>query len=183
MASDGEFVRYIKTKREQYDNRYNISTDKLITSAFKKFEILRKDNKWNSMSPEQEHIIALASVVKKLKDDNLKLSESVNTSSPGKGKGKGQKPAGKQSQCGKGKEEWKKQELKYGEANTKKVNGKTYFWCPTHQAWTIHRPEECKLNTDQAKSSHQSNQKRPATRPLSSALATVLSGINSEENE
>ena len=68
------------------------------------------------------------------------------------------------------------------EANTKKVNDKTYFWCPTHQAWTIHRPEEFKLKAE-GKSSHTSNQHRPDTKPLSRALASILSEINSEENE
>ena len=84
------------------------------------------------MSPEQEQIIALASVVQKLKDNNLKLSTRFKTSPTGKDKGKckvkgkvkGQKQAGKQSQYGKGNEEWNRQDPKDGEANTKKVNGK-----------------------------------------------------------
>ena len=40
-----------------------LTEDELMTSSLNKFDILRKDNKWNSMSPEQEQIIALASVV------------------------------------------------------------------------------------------------------------------------
>ena len=88
------------------------------------------------MSPKQKQIIALASVVKKIKDNNIKLYKSFKTSphGKGKGKGKGQEQADKQSQYGKGKEEWKKQDPKDVESNTKKVNYKTYFWCPTHQA-------------------------------------------------
>ena len=61
-----------------------------MASTFKKLEILRKDNKWNSMSPDQEKITSLASSVEKLKDDNLKLSNSFNTSPPGKRKEKGE---------------------------------------------------------------------------------------------
>ena len=34
-----------------------------MTSGLNRFGIVRKENKWNSMSPEQEQIIALASVV------------------------------------------------------------------------------------------------------------------------
>ena len=76
-----------------------------MTSALNKFEILRRDNKWNSMSPEQEQIISLASVFKKLKYDNIKLAKNFQTSTSGKGKGKGKghKQNGKQSQYGKGK--------------------------------------------------------------------------------
>ena len=60
-----------------------------MTSVLKRFKILRKDNKWKSMSPEQEQIIAFASVVEKIKDENLNLSKIFRTSPPGKGKGKG----------------------------------------------------------------------------------------------
>ena len=35
VASDGECVRYIKKQRDQYDNGYNISIYKLMTSALK----------------------------------------------------------------------------------------------------------------------------------------------------
>ena len=82
VASDGEFVRYINIKQYQYNDGYNISPDKLMTSALNKFEILRKYNKWNTMSPDQEQIVDLASVVEKLKENNLKLSKSFNTLSP-----------------------------------------------------------------------------------------------------
>ena len=81
-------MSYVKIKQDQYDDGYNITTDKLMTSALNKFEILRKDNKWNYMSPEQDKIIAFASIVEKLKDDNLKLSNNFKSSTPGKGKGK-----------------------------------------------------------------------------------------------
>ena len=66
VASDGEFVRYINIKQDQYNDGYNTSPDKLMTSALNKFEIMRKYNKWNTMSPDQEQILALASVVEKL---------------------------------------------------------------------------------------------------------------------
>ena len=75
-----------------------------MTSDLNKFDILRKNKKWNSISPEQEKIMALASVVDKIKDDNLKLSKSFKSSPPGnvKGKGKG-KRKGKGKGKGKGK--------------------------------------------------------------------------------
>ena len=111
LASDGEFVRYINIKQDQYNDGCNISPDKLMTSALNKLKILRKYNNWNTMSPDQEHIVDVASVVEKLKENNLKLSKSFNTLSLVKGKGKGKrkgkgngkKTAGKQSQYGKGK--------------------------------------------------------------------------------
>ena len=70
------------------------------------------------MLAKQEQIIELSSVVEKLEDKNLKISKSIKTLpySKGKGKGKdeGQKKADKQSNYYKEKEEWKKQDTKYG---------------------------------------------------------------------
>ena len=148
LASDCEFLRWVKTNLDQYEDVYNISIDELMTSTLNKFEILRKVKRWNSMYPEQEQIIVLDSAVEKLKDDNLKLSKNSNTLPPvklnGKGrvkyKGRVQKQAGKQSQYYKVKEELNKKEPKHGESNTKKVNDKTYFWCPNYHDWTIHCP-------------------------------------------
>ena len=84
-----------------------------MNPALNEFQIMRKDNKWNSMSPDQEKIIAIAYVVKNLKHDHLKLSNTFKTSPPGKSKGKGKgkekvkgkgkKQTGKHSQHGKGK--------------------------------------------------------------------------------
>ena len=63
VGSDREFVRYIKTKWDECGDGYKISTDELINSALNKFEILSKDNKWNSISTEKYHIITIASVI------------------------------------------------------------------------------------------------------------------------
>jgi len=41
-------------------------------------------------------------------------------------------------------QEWKKVAPKSGGPTTIQKNGRTYHWCPNHQAWTYHKPEECK---------------------------------------
>ena len=89
-----------------------------MTSALKTFDILRKENKRNSMSPEQEQNTELAYIVEKPKEGKLKLAKNFKTSTPGKGKvkEKGKERAIekkiKQSQYGKGKEDWNKQDPK-----------------------------------------------------------------------
>ena len=30
------------------------------------------------------------------------------------------------------------------------MNGKTYYWCTKHRAWTLHKQEECRLAEDAA---------------------------------
>ena len=58
---------------------------------------------------------------------------------------KGDQDATSKKRGGKeGKWAWKKVEPAEGEPKQKQFNGKTYHWCPNHQQWTIHTPEECR---------------------------------------
>ena len=79
-----------------------------MISALNECKIIRKDNKWNSMYPEQEKNFSLTSAANKLKNDNLKLAKNFKSAPPGdirgkgkgKGNGKGHKKTGKQAQNG-----------------------------------------------------------------------------------
>ena len=48
-----------------------------MTAALNKYEVLLTSVKCNAISSEQEYIIALIYIVKKLNDDNFKLSNTV----------------------------------------------------------------------------------------------------------
>ena len=39
---------------------------------------------------------------------------------------------------------WKLNPPKAGQRHTKTFEGKSYHWCPKHNKWTIHKPEECR---------------------------------------
>ena len=54
-----------------------MSEDQLIKSYLNKYEILTKSGKWNSMSLEQDHIVVLKSVTKKLKGRSIKFYKSI----------------------------------------------------------------------------------------------------------
>ena len=56
------------------------------------------------MSPEQEKLVALTSIIENLKDNNLKIANNFKSAPPGssKSKGKGHKQTVKQTQNGKG---------------------------------------------------------------------------------
>ena len=83
--------------------------------------------------------MALTTVVDKLKDKTLNISKSTK-SDPNKNKLKGnQSQSGNNnSKCkSKGKkflpkDNWKLEAPKQGEAQTKKMDKKTYHWCPHH---------------------------------------------------
>jgi hypothetical protein len=81
-----DFVRYMRNKKDAYDDGEYFSVEQLLTMSLIKFQILKDSGKWNSLSPEQEQIVALTSEVTTLKDHNLKLanqSKTPNNKGPG----------------------------------------------------------------------------------------------------
>lgn len=193
-ASDREFVRYIKQKRDAYDDGDDITVETLMTLALNKYETLTKQDLWNAKTAEQEQIVALTAELGKIKDVNLKLAQSLKSGS-GKsnksnsnttGKGKSRNSQGK----GKGKQNdkwaWKKVAPKSNESKTKRFNDRTYHWCGAHQAWTEHPENECKLkkkleaeqqedNSDNADNSRQAN-----TASYVNALNAIVSDLQQE---
>jgi hypothetical protein len=87
-VTDRDFVRYMRNKKDSYDDVEDFTVEQLITMSLIKFQILKDSGKWNSLSPEQEQILALTSDVTHLKDHNLKLS---NNAKPVKSKNSGEK--------------------------------------------------------------------------------------------
>jgi hypothetical protein len=105
---------------------------------------MKQDQEWNAPSQEQEQIIALQAKVKRLKvskankSNHNKESETETTTSTGTSKSnKGKKGRRKR------KPKWMLIPPKQGESHKKKMNGKTYNWCPKHKVWGIHLPSEC----------------------------------------
>ena len=164
VASDHEFVQYIKRKKDLYDEGAEMSPDSLMRDAENKYKTLLQEEKWNSMSPEQTQIVALSAQVRKLSDNRVQLSnksrkkgkgkseeKSPAKSNSGKGKGKSGKKRGK----GKSNDKWawKRNPPKEGEKDEKVMNGTKYFWCPHHSLWTLtkHTEENCKVVQDRKK--------------------------------
>jgi hypothetical protein len=42
VASDSEFIQYIKTKKDAYDDGGDLTSDALMTLALNKYEMLKK---------------------------------------------------------------------------------------------------------------------------------------------
>ena len=59
LSSDRKLVRYINTKQYQHGDGYNIYEDELMNSVLNKYEILNKDNKWNSMPQNKNRLLHL----------------------------------------------------------------------------------------------------------------------------
>jgi hypothetical protein len=63
-VTDRDFVRYTRNKKDSYDDGEDYAAEQLLTMYLIKFQILKDSGKWNSLSPEQEKIVALTSEVK-----------------------------------------------------------------------------------------------------------------------
>ena len=135
IASDREFVTYIKLKKMEHEEGRNcLQPEELMTLALNKYAILHKQNMWNIKSLEEEKVIALTGKVQKLSDANLKLSKYLEK------KKKNSDKDNKKSSDKDDKWAWKKKAPKSGKPWTKKVNEKTYHWCKWHKTWLVHDP-------------------------------------------
>jgi len=143
-ASDKTFVAYMAKKEEDYEEGRDPGYQMLMQLALQKFKILKEGGKWNAPTEAEEKIIALEAEVTKLKaqavtsksnNKYFKPKEKPMYSNGSKnGKSNGKKPP----------PEWMTTKPKDGEPRTKMMSGKEYHWCDNHEAWTRHKPSECK---------------------------------------
>ena len=99
----------------------------------------------DTVSPSQDWKDAIKNEIKQLRADIMATKKSVP---------KGDKKANTEKSKKENKEkevkakslkpDWMMVKPKEGEPKKKTVDGKEYHWCPNHEAWTRHSPEECK---------------------------------------
>ena len=107
--------------------------------AENKFKMLVEDGIWQSPDDKDERLIALEAQVKQLKNQRGKVTP--------KGEVKINKPKGKEiKNKSKDRPAWLTVPPKAGEPRKKMVDGdsKPWYWCPKHEAWVRHTPQECK---------------------------------------
>jgi hypothetical protein len=59
--TDHDLVHYMRNKKYSYNDGEDFSMEQLLTMSLIEFQILKDYGKWNSLSPEQEHTVALTS--------------------------------------------------------------------------------------------------------------------------
>ena len=66
--------------------------------------------------------------------------------------------------------------------NTKTFENKTYYFCPNHKAWTLHKPEECRMsNKDANKDNYENSKKKQSKEDVT--FASALASIEEENQE
>lgn len=145
QASDKAFVAYIAKKEDDFDEGRDIGHAALMHLALQKYKVLKESGKWNAPTEAETKIIALEAEVTKLKAKNAantKHGQKGHMNKAHKASGNGKfngTSAGKKAPP-----EWMTQKPKDGEPHTKMMGEKEYHWCPNHEAWTRHKPSECK---------------------------------------
>ena len=181
-CSDKNFVEYICRKKDLYEEGGIVTVDSLMHDALNKYKNIKLENKWNSLSPEQEKILTLTAKFEELKDKNLKLSKSLLNGK--KYNPKNQNFKKKKSVNKKNKKEkdytWKKVPPNEGAPETIQRDNKTYHWCPEHLAWCIHKPEECELKKQREEKSKTNTEHTSTYQTKSSTLEALESILSSE---
>jgi hypothetical protein len=175
VVGGSEFSRYMKNKRDAYDDGEDVQPDPLISVALAKSQSLIESGVWNMMSPDLERLVALLSEVNMIKDRKLKLSKDTQGGKQGKKpeeKGKfkrAPKPSKKKSD--EEKWAWIKVPPQAGEPKTKRMPGfdKDHHWCDDHQAWKLYLSEDCEFR-----------QSRQQDDSASTAMPSVL-GYDSDQ--
>jgi hypothetical protein len=142
-VQDEEFLQFIRTHEFHWNAQPGgivLTVKTLMTSVDNHYALRVKEGTWKPkyLKTDKERIVALEANIEQMNRRQVKKAPNPNNEGKGKGKDK------------KGKYDWKKEAPPAGKPHTYvwPDNGKTYYWCPNHKAWTIHRPEECTKSND-----------------------------------
>jgi len=138
VVSDKDFVSYIRKKEDEYDEGQDIDPNTLMLLAANKYKTKKGEDKWNAPSKEEEELIALRAQVEKLR---ISKANKVDLA---KGRTKENSPTRPETpRRTRRRPKWMYMTPKEGEAHKKTVNNKVYHWCPKHEMWVRHTPQQC----------------------------------------
>jgi hypothetical protein len=132
---DDEFVLYVNTKRQMYDEGTNYTPEQIMTFAGDKYKQRVEDKTWIAPSKDQEKIVALEAAVAKLSKKNKTSTNNTTSTTTSNNNGPQRAP-------------WqmvKPTESEIKNKYTKKVDGKVFKWCNKHGFWSKHSTEQCRL--------------------------------------
>ena len=145
-CADSKFNDFVKRKRDSYEEGdEDLTPEELMSATQNKFLTLQRAGHWMKASPEQEKIIALEAKFEQLNKYKGKTSNGKDQDKKSKKRGKENDKKNKRAE--KKLPTWVEDPPKSGESETKKANGKTYYWCANHKRWSLnsaHTTTSCK---------------------------------------
>jgi hypothetical protein len=156
VVPDSNFTKYISNKKDDHDEESHVFTPKeLMKAALDKATLMKDQGVWLKAVPEGEQYLALMAKIENLEKSKLQLENRLKQGSApvNRAKAKGAatakprgKPKGKPTEQGDRKlPEWKTKKTKDTITQKDEKSGKTttYYWCPHHAYYTVHKPADC----------------------------------------
>ena len=139
-----DFVQYIKHKESMFEEaEIDMTPQKLMGLALTKFNTLKEQLQWTQDERANEEIVSLKAEIASLKQQNKRKWKQPNRS-----RKRDERFA------------WKEKKIAGNDVLVR--NGKTYHWCPFHKAYTLHKPEECRMDQRKQKA-EKGNEETPVT--------------------
>ena len=188
-CSDKNFVKYIQSKEEKYEEGEDMNPKRLMLLADTKYKTLVEKGIWDAPSAEEEKIIALQA-----KYESLKRQFNTNKNKTDKSSDPSDQPEKNDKKKKTNKKTPPKPDWMYVEPSADKLheprmwNGKPWHWCSPKTggkcdgAYRRHKPSQCKgfagskRNSANNKNASTEKQETPSKRVrLSKALETIIS--------
>ncbi|GAX15565.1 hypothetical protein FisN_3Hu032 [Fistulifera solaris] len=150
-AKDDEFVRFIKSKEELYEEGAEMTPEDLMDKAEGKYKILVGRGEWKASAQADKRILALETKIR-----NMEKKNNAGKNNRGKTPSTKGKSNAKDSPQAKDKKtdiaDWMKEPPKSGEeSKPKKVDNKEYWWCTALKRWCRHKPVDCRMGKEKEK--------------------------------
>lgn len=188
-VDDASFKKAIEIKEDSWlhGEADNMTYTGLMAFAEHDYDIRVDRGTFREPTEDQKQIVALQATINSLKSNNGNNSQQTKKNKKKKKKKSDQdkdtesdadtKPKKKKSD-----DQWAWKKVKPQDTSIPKVfNGKTYYWCPKHNAFTLHKPEECRLGDDTSNNSSNGNSNNDTKSSYAAALATIEEDFSDEE--
>ena len=178
-ASDKTFVEYILRREEEYEDGQLITPDQLMTLAANKYKMRTRKGTWNAPSESETKILALDAKLASLEKKSKKAKKTQDSSNQRKGQ---TNPSSMRDKAYK-KPAWMTTPPTAAQKG-KSIHrdGKEYWWCKYHNAWTRHKSAECRLSEKAAKEGNKSEGSKDKKK-IKFAKALTAIRDDSEEDE
>jgi hypothetical protein len=186
VVPDSNFTKYISNKKDDHDEESHVFTPKeLMRAALDKATLMKDQGVWLKAVPEGEKYIALMAELEALKKGKLQLENRLKGTAPanrakakGAAKPRGRPKAKPPEQGDRKLPEWKTKKTKDVITRKDDKSGKTttYYWCPHHGYYTVHKPADCSKAQADSKPPAQAN-----AAVVQNAVRNALEALQADE--
>jgi hypothetical protein len=138
-CTNKKFIEYMDKCKDSYEEGKDLTHQTLMSKAERKYQARVMSNKWNTLSNEQEQIVALKAQLASINSFKQKKEYHIKTKKLNKRSEAPTHPKQKFT----GAHAWRNKKPLPHEPNTKVVNGGTWHYFSHHNAWGRHTTESC----------------------------------------